>query len=160
MPDVYTLSFYMFAILTALSSVLVFLQRKLVHAVLALTMAFSMSAVLFLVLNQTFVALLQLLVFVGGLSTYLMVSLANEEKGRRYIRISFFIPIVIALSIWFAYFAQLSLHSETASGSSMDATFSVAIAQYYPLFYGIAALLFAAAFGSVLFIKKFSRLVT
>ena len=160
MADVYALSFYLFAALTVLSSVLVFLQRKLVHAVLALTTAFSMSAVLFLIMGQPFIALLQLLVFVGGLSMYLMVSLANEEKGRRYIRVSLFIPIVIVLSVLLLYFAHLSVASAAISGSSMDSTFAAAMAQYYPLFYGILALLFSAALGSVLFIKKFSRLVT
>ena len=120
--QIYTFSFYLFAVLTVLASLLVFVQRKLVHAVLALTTAFSASAILFLILNQPFIALLQILVFVGGLSTYLMVSLSNEEKNRRYFRMGFFIPVVVVLSIWFYYFAQLSLSTAELSGSSINPT--------------------------------------
>lgn len=143
-----------------LSSLFVFFQRKLVHAVLALTMAFSSSSMLFLVLNQPFIALLQLLVFVGGLSTYLMISLSNEEKKAKYLRLALFVPLVVVLTVWFYFFAQMAFTAYTFVGGSINNTFAMALENYYPLFFIFAVLLFATALGSVLFIKKLTKLVT
>lgn len=154
------IAFYIFGALTILSSIFVFLQRKLVHAVFALTMAFASSSMLMLIIGQPFIALLQLLVFVGGLSTYLMVSLANEEKGKRYLRLGIFVPIVIILVVWFFFFAQLAIGASVLGSSNINMTFTAALQQFYPLLYMVVVLLFASALGSVLFIKKFAKLVT
>lgn len=158
--DVYTISFCILAGLAALSAIYIFVQRKLVHAVLALMVAFGSSAVLFLLLDQPFIALLQTLVFIGGLSTYLMVSLAAEERGKAYLRMSFFIPLAIVFSAWLCFFAQMSVASATFSATAMSLTFAAALKQYYLLLYIVVVLLFAAVTGSVLFVKKFAKPVT
>ena len=74
-------SIVLFAIaaFTIISAAWVFLSRKLMHSVIALTIAFTGSASVFALLGQAEMALLQLFVFVGGLSTYLIVAVAAEE---------------------------------------------------------------------------------
>ncbi|MEM3839061.1 MAG: hypothetical protein QXF01_00560 [Candidatus Micrarchaeaceae archaeon] len=151
----------LFLVLTALFGAMVFLQRRLVHSILALTAAFTMSALLFAIIGQQFIALLQLLLFVGGFSTYLMVSLANETKGRRYIRLAYFIPLAVILAIMLCYFAFVSVPPAASLGTQpISATFPEALAEYYPIFYLMIALLFSAGIGSALFLKKFVKLVS
>ena len=90
-----TLDIYVFIALAALAviaSIFIFLQKRLIHAVLFLAIVFVSSSIIFLLLGQTLIAVLQMLIFVGGLSTYLIVAVATEEKGANLISIKWLQP--------------------------------------------------------------------
>ena len=70
---------YAFVVLSAILiffALMIFKSKRLLHAVLALTGVFFMSSVVLLLLGQPLAALLQLVILVGGMSTYLIVAVA------------------------------------------------------------------------------------
>ena len=60
--------YVLISVFAVISALLVFVFKKLLHAALALTVTFLASALLFAAIGQTFIGLLQILIFVGGLS--------------------------------------------------------------------------------------------
>ncbi len=71
------------AAFTVASGMMMFLNKKLLHSVLFLALAAIGSSLIFIYISQTLVALLQLLVFVGSLCTYLIVVVAMEDEGNQ-----------------------------------------------------------------------------
>ncbi|MCL5419615.1 MAG: hypothetical protein M1354_01915 [Candidatus Marsarchaeota archaeon] len=158
MFGIYTVAFLSLAAVTVASSLAIFIFKRLMHAVLALTSVFLGSALIILLLGQPIVALLQLFIFVGGLSTYLMVAIAAEEKSA-YISMASFIPVAVGLSLALLFFTSRAVAAVPDAGSSMAQTFPSAFQEYYPVLFAVVLLLSAAAVGSVLFIRKFIKLV-
>lgn len=158
MLDLY--AFYAVAAITVVSALFVFIERKLMHAVVALSSAFFGSALLFFLLGQTMIALLQLLVFVGGLSTYLTVAIAAEEKKARMIRLPVFFAAAAAISagMWLLLSGYLPQTASNAGTSFLSASAS-ALQYSYPVFYVIAVLLFGATISGVMILKRLGRLV-
>lgn len=155
------LQFYLFAMASALSlgaALAVFFSRRLLHSVLALTIAFIGSSAVFLVLGQAFIALLQLFIFVGGLSTYLVVAIAAEETkagpeaGR-------FIPLLVVVALGISVvLARITTPTARHANGFVSAAGS-AFSAYYPVLIALALLLFSAVLGSVMIIKRFMRLI-
>lgn len=146
------------ALLTIASAVLIFAQSRLLYAALALALAFLGSAFVFLLLNQVLIALLQLFIFVGGLSTYLIVAVATEEKGKKLINRPYFAiaAILITASLIFSF----SIWGQGTPASNNFLTLATAaFGAGYVLLYALMLLLFSATIGTVLLIRKFVKLV-
>jgi NADH-quinone oxidoreductase subunit J len=65
--DLYVIFFYFFALLTVISAFVVVFARNIVHAAFALMFTFFGVAALYVLLYADFVAVTQLLVYVGGI---------------------------------------------------------------------------------------------
>lgn len=157
MLDIYL--FYAIAALTVISSLFIFVQRKLIYAVIALTAAFLGSSLLFLLLGQTLVAMLQLIVFIGGLSTYMIVAVSSEEKNSKMIKLPIFaivfVLLLVGLSLTLGYVPS---QSQNNAPSFLNAA-SSAFQSQYPTLYLIVIMLFAITISGTLIIKKFVRLI-
>jgi len=69
---IYTLCFYLFAIITVFSGIMVISSRNPVHSVLYLILAFFNSAGLFVLLGAEFVAMILVIVYVGAVAVLFM----------------------------------------------------------------------------------------
>jgi NADH:ubiquinone oxidoreductase subunit 6 (subunit J) len=146
------------AIIAVAPGVALFLQKKLIHSVVFLAIAAAASTLIFLYLDQVLVALLQLLVFVGGLSTYLIVAIAAEEKQVKLTsRVRFLLATVMIAAVLSALL--LSLPAGVAAGNDFSSVAQASFSDYFALLLIAVLLIFASAVGSVLVIKKFARLV-
>ncbi len=156
--DVVYLAVLLFTVGSALA---VFISGRLVHSVMALAAAFAGSALLFFSMGQPFIALLQFFVFVGGLSTYLMVALAAEERESAHHKNIYLVLLAVILGLGF-YTLMGGTGFSAASGSSQN-IFMLSVESlfsgYMPFLYMIALLLGAGAIGSVIVIRSFIRLV-
>lgn len=153
--------FVAISLLAAASAIALFASKRLLHAVLALTIAFMSSALLFLYLGETFIALLQLFVFVGGLSTYLVVAVAAESARGKF-EFYIFIPLAVIFAIGLSGIAVssgLSSQEPLMPASFISASIA-ALTTYYPVLGMLLLLLFSAVIGSILIIRKSVRLVT
>jgi len=65
--DLYVLFFYFFALLTVISAFVVVFARNIVHAAFALMFTFFGVAALYVLLYADFIAVTQILVYVGGI---------------------------------------------------------------------------------------------
>lgn len=157
MLDVYV--FYAVAVLTILSAMAMFAQRKLIHAVAAITAAFVGSALVFFLLGQTLIGILQLLIFVGGLSTYLIVAVATEEKNTKMIRLPVFAVVTVVMLIGLSSIAIYLPQSAQDNGPSFLTQAFSAFKSDFLILYMLVILLFSVTIAGTLVIKKFARLI-
>ncbi len=149
--------FVIIALFTVGSSIAIFVEKKLLHSVLALTMAFLGSALIFISLGQTLVALLQLFVLVGGLSTYLIVAVASDENKREINLSGFFVALAV-LGIAMSIFSQSSVLSILYDNSFIN-SMALVFSNYYIVFYILVFMLLSTTIGSILVLRKFVKLI-
>ena len=156
MFDTGFIGFAVFAVFTAGAALAVFFQRSLMRAVAALALSFVGSAVVFYTIGQGLLALLQLLVFVGGLSTYLIIAVSSEHRefGNRIALVALAVIFAAGLSIML-----LGMQNFQQGDANVSGYVATAFSQYWPMLFIIALALFGAAMASVLVIRRFVRLV-
>jgi NADH-quinone oxidoreductase subunit J len=78
--------FYFFALLTVVSAFVVLLTKNVIHAVLALLGVFLGVAALYIFAGADFIAVSQLIVYVGGVLVLMLfgVMLTNKEIGKNF----------------------------------------------------------------------------
>jgi NADH-quinone oxidoreductase subunit J len=79
--DFFTIVFYFFAVLTVATAGIVVFSRNIVHAAFALLFTFSGVAGLYVLLMADFIAITQMLVYVGGILVLILfgVMLTNRQ---------------------------------------------------------------------------------
>ena len=100
---IYTLCFYLFAIVTVFSAIMVISSRNPVHSVLYLILAFFNSAGLFVMLGAEFVAMILVIVYVGAVAVLFMfvvmmldIDYSELRKGfQKYLPIGGLIGLVL-----------------------------------------------------------------
>jgi NADH:ubiquinone oxidoreductase subunit 6 (subunit J) len=148
-----------FIAVTLAPAALMFFERKLMNAVICLGISALGSSLLFLYLGQTLVGLLQLFVFVGGLSTYLVIAMASEERHAAMLSRGRFVMAAIVVAAVLSLLLNGISSSQTQTGNSFVSSAEAAFVGQYALIYAAAFLVFATAAGSVLVMKRFSRMV-
>lgn len=149
----------------ALAAILVFFaamileSRRLIRAVLALTGVFFMSSLIILLLGQPLVALLQLIILVGGMSTYLIVAVAAEHGHEE--SVSGWVFALLFVLLFAALMPLVLVESGGIVSGSGNFLASAAndFSSYTYLFFLIALLVAASAIGSVVLIKRVVRLI-
>ncbi len=152
------IAFYAVSVFTIAVALLVFAARSLLRAVVALTLVFFGSSLVMLLLGQSFFAMLQLLIFIGGLSTYLLVAVGSEARKIGRVNLKFFAAMLVA-AIAFLYALLAYIPEGSFRGISMLGYVPEAIAQYYMVMYVIVVLVFSVAIASILLIRRISKLV-
>ena len=157
---------YLFIAITVVPAILIFFERKPLHSVICLAVSEAGSSLIFVYLGQTLVALLQLFVFVGVLSAYMMIAAASEEKqavapsGRARHWIKFFAAALAVAAVLSLVLDGIGAgHQPAPAGNSFSSSAEIAFGSEYSLLFASIFLLFAAAAGSVLVIRRFSKMV-
>lgn len=116
---VYPIVFFFYAFLLVFAAVLVITLRNPVHAVLCLVLAFFASAVLWMLLQAEFLALVLLFVYVGAVMTLFLfvVMMLNIDLSRTREQFVRFVPIgviVLVLLVGLLIYAFLPRQFELA----------------------------------------------
>jgi NADH-quinone oxidoreductase subunit J len=155
-----------FAILT---SILMVTRRNPIHSALLLVLTFLLTAVLFLLLRNPFIAIIQVLVYAGAvmmLIVFVIMLLELKSELRSALRVSFskgaavFTVLVILLCLFFA----VSREPKGASGEytsemvsqlgSIKVVGKLLLTDYLLPFEIISILLLAAIVGAVVLAKQ------
>jgi len=148
-----------FIVITLAPAVLMFLEKKLLNSVICLAVSAVGSSLLFLYLGQTLVALLQLSVFVGGLSTYLVVAVASEEKRAGMLGRAKFFVAMVAVGAGLSLVLNGISFTQQQTANNFASSAEIAFGSQYALLYAASFLVFATAAGSVLVLRRFSKMV-
>jgi len=154
--------FICISLFTLGSAVVTLVSKRLIRAAIALAFSFIGSSFIFLILQQSVLAMLQLFVFVGGLSTYLIIAVASESKASKNISLRNLVAAIVALFIVFSFIIYKFAYVNTSTGiynGSFVGSAGIAIAHYYALLGIIIFLPFASAIGSILLIKRLVKVV-
>jgi len=106
---IYTLCFYLFAIITVLSAFMVISSRNPVHSVLYLILAFFNSAGLFILLGAEFIAMIMVIVYVGAVAVLFMFVVMMLDIDFSELRRGFQKYLLIGGLIGLVLLAELAL---------------------------------------------------
>lgn len=151
----YVVLLVILALLEITSALLIFVFKDILHTVLALSALFVFNSAMFLVLNQPFLALLQLFIMVGGVSTYVFVGVASPSFSKfRNTNLGLFAVIYVALFL--LLLSRLSQASPilTEQNALTGPLIAQSLGQNAGMLYLIAIMLFGSGFGSIVLMKK------
>jgi NADH:ubiquinone oxidoreductase subunit 6 (subunit J) len=150
--------------LIIIASVLVFLLRDVLHVAVFLTIVFLLNSLLFLELQQTILALIQLFIMVGGVSIYLFVGVASASYSK--FRYTNKIPLVVVSLALFSVMAYGAYSNSPGgfSGSQINSTVNVysssqlvsSFSSSYTIvsLYTVVIMLSLLALGAILLLNK------
>ncbi len=152
-----------FCTLLLISSAGVFITRRLLRSVVLLAVLSIIIAVIFALLGQALIGILQLIIFIGGLSTFFIVAFGSEpERALRKhegIFVGEFLAFAIAFGLLLIYaFVKFIPNEQVAESSFMQSVVS-AFSQYYLFFYFLSIFVFLISFGSLLVIRRLLKVV-
>lgn len=121
--NVYDIIFYLFALITVLSALLVVTSKNIVHSAFYLLFTFFGVAGLYALLGADFIAVVQLLVYVGGILILLIfgVMLTNKitnieiKSGTIYV-----LPAVIGVGVFWGALTSIMYSTNWKINPSSD----------------------------------------
>ncbi|MDE1869168.1 MAG: hypothetical protein KGH60_04370 [Candidatus Micrarchaeota archaeon] len=152
---VYAPIFFALAAIEIILIALIFVFKDVLHSVLALSMAFFFNSVLFLALGQPLLALIQLFIMVGGVSTYVFVGVASISFSNfRHTRFAALAGLSVAAFLILSY-KMLSVQLPEAQANVFAInSIGPAISSNVALFYVILFMVFSVSLGSILLLKR------
>ena len=153
---VYFALFMLLSLLELASLVLAFFLRDTLHAVLSVSVAFLVSSLLFLVMEQPLIALVQMFVMVGGIATYLIVGVTSVDVPRsRHTNPAVLALLAIALFAAVYYYSVAGIAFSSVQGNLLS---SQAVAQdlssNMALLYTLSLMLFGIGIGTIVLLRK------
>ncbi len=112
MMDLASILFWIFAIVTVIAALLVVGLHNIVHSALALIVVFAMAAGIYVLLNAEFIAIVQILIYVGAVTILILFALMlthiagvprTNPTNRQWL-IAFVICVLVGATIVFAEF--------------------------------------------------------
>jgi len=143
--------------LELISIILIFIFKDILHSVLALSASFLVNSIIFFLLGQPLIALLQLFIMAGGVSTYMFVGVASISYSKfRHTSYSAIIVLSVLSFLLYSYntmnLSFTNLQQNTVSNDTISNTLSSGIG----IIYIIAFMLFSIGIGSIVLLKKIS----
>lgn len=115
------------AALIVIGTVLIFVLKDVLHVAVALSFVFLINSLVFLLVNQPLLAVIQLFIMIGGVSVYLFVGVAaasfSHFKYTNYITLA---AVAIALFAVMAYGAYNTGTLGLAQGQTLANSYSAA----------------------------------
>jgi NADH:ubiquinone oxidoreductase subunit 6 (subunit J) len=150
---------FLVSIAVALGGALfIFRAREMSHAMVGFLSVAVAGAAFLALLGLPLLALLQLFIMVGGVSTYLFVGVSSESLSK-FRHTSF--PILVVLAIGLSavpIYKVLTLGSSGTQVSTLGSgALSASIGANLTLFYMLAIALFGIGIASIVMMKSFKR---
>src|SRR5262245_1481967 len=117
------IAFWVLSLLALVSALMVAFVRDLIHAVLFLVLSFVGVAGLYITLSADFVAVVQVLIYVGAISVLMLFAILLTPRSARDNRpVSFAAPIAVVAGLVGAViiFATLDTNWHEASSNPFD----------------------------------------
>ena len=153
-------AFYVLATLTLVSALMVAMVRDLIHAVLFLILSFIGVAGLYITLSADFVAVVQVLIYVGAVSVLMLFAiLLTPRSGRDNSAVSFKAPISLIAGLVGATIVFVALKTDWAKAEDgrFETTASEigrALLDPYILVFEVASvLLLVAMVGAIILVR-------
>jgi NADH:ubiquinone oxidoreductase subunit 6 (subunit J) len=152
---VYLPLFVAVALLEVLSALLIFVFKDILHAVLALSAMFIFNSAIFLVLAQPLLALLQLFIMVGGVSTYAFVGVAAGSYSRfKHTDLLVFAGLVIIVTLTIYLKAGQAGVTASQQNTISKNLIAITLSNDAGMLYMATALLFGTGLGSIILMRK------
>lgn len=151
----YVALFIILALLEILSAILMYVFKDILHTVLALSFLFILNSAMFLVMNQPFLALLQLFIMVGGVSTYIFVGVGSVGYSK-FKNTNYNILVVVYIVIFLLFSAKMVQTGPIIAEQNplTNQLLSQSIGNNVGLLYIMGIMLFGVGLGSIMLMRK------
>ncbi len=162
MPDLNNILLYVFMGLCGLSALFIMFTKNILYAAIALMITFLSMAVIFIFLGAEFVAITQILVYVGGILILLVfgIMLTNKTGTNKVISLTYnkVLGFVASGALFIILFKGITLANFSALGWNKDSTLlepsissfgKILMTDYVIAFEIIGLLLLLALIGAV-----------
>ncbi len=147
--------FLAIAALEVASVIAVYTLRDILHAAIALASVFFANSLLFLLMGQDLLAILQLFIMIGGVSTYIFVGVASPSfshfKHTSYIRLAVVAALLSAALLYPLLSAGFSVG---APNQLSQGSISASLSSSVEYLYFITIFVFAVSIGAVIALRK------
>lgn len=152
---IYLALFAIVSILGVVLAALVFAFKDILHSAVALSGVFLINSLLFIALGQPLLAVIQLFIMIGGITTFIFVGVASATYSHfKYTRLVglailwavFFVIIVVPLTGVQFNGQQSNVFGSSSIGGSLGASVG--------LFYIMLFVMFGVSLGAILLLKK------
>lgn len=153
----YVALFIVLAVLEILSATLIFMFKDILHAVLGFSLVFVFNSALFFVLQQPFLALVQLLIMVGGVSTYVFVGVGSASYSK-FKHTNYTILAISYAAIFLTFIYKLTTVTVVVPEANLlsSEVMAQAFTSNIGFLYAITGMLFAVGFSSIIIMRKLS----
>ena len=154
-------SLVLFAVLsigTIVSALAIFAEKSVFKSALALAITLFLVSMAFVLLGQPVLAVIQLFVLVGGLSTYTIVAVASETRSHQY-RLGIRTAVIVFVVVFAVMSAAIlpSILQFTTPGASFYQASAEALTYYGPAIYISVIFMFSVSAGSIIIIKRYIK---
>ena len=157
-------AFYVLAIVTLGSAMMVAVVRDLIHAVLFLILSFIGVAGLYITLSADFVAVVQVLIYAGAISVLILFAvLLTPQSSRNNAAVSFKAPLSVLAGLVGAVIVFVALRTEWAQVEddgrfeTTAAEIGTALLDPFVLVFEVAAVvLLVAMIGAIILVRPSS----
>ncbi len=126
--DLATVLFWIFAALIVVAALLVVSLRNIVHSALALIVVFAMAAGIYVLLNAEFIAIVQILIYVGAVTILILFALmltriAGQQRTNptnRLWPVAVIICALVGATIIYAEVASSHAIATTGNGAGQN----------------------------------------
>ena len=159
-------AFWVLSAITVGASLAVFLSRNLIHAVIFLVLAFLGMAGLFLTLSADFIAVAQVLIYVGAIAILMVFAVmltplaARDNANTLYVAPGVVAGVLFAAGVAFVAidvdWAQLRGEALDAAafGTTVGAVGDALLGRYLLAFEVVSVLLLAALIGAIVLVRE------
>ena len=157
--DAVVIAFWLMALLTLVSALMVGLVRDLIHAVLFLILSFVGVAGLYITMSADFVAVVQVLIYAGAISVLMLFSiLLTPRSARDNAPVSYSAPIasLAILTAFVLIFAAVETnwtHASNGFGSTAREIGNALLDPYVLPFEIASVLLVVAMVGAIILVR-------
>lgn len=141
------------AVLEVSAAVAVFAFRDTLHSIIAITAIFALNSVVFLILQLPLLAVLQLLIMVGGVATYLFIGAASASFSKFSHTCAYALGMLSVTIFALLAYPLLSTTFTEQSNLFGQAQISMLVSNY-PMLYLLAFSAFGIAMGSIIILKR------
>lgn len=139
-------------------SFLIFLFKNILYIIISLSFLFILNSILFLFLNQPLLAVIQLLITIGGISTYMFIGVSSAElPDFKFTNFTKFLLFAFLIFIIMIYPIKSIIFTNNNQNILSNQVIANNLSVQVPNFYIIAIVLFGISIASILLLKELNN---
>ncbi|MEM0106925.1 MAG: hypothetical protein QXD11_00765 [Candidatus Micrarchaeaceae archaeon] len=151
--------FAFIAFFEVFSAGLIYKFKSIMHAAIALSFLFMLNSLMFVLLNQNLLAVLQFFIMIGGVSAYIFIGVGSDKTIIKNSNILYLFVFSLLIFLAFFYLQSKMAFPTQQSNSIINTSLNMTQASNYaainlPFYYVIAFILFNIMLASVILLKK------
>jgi NADH-quinone oxidoreductase subunit J len=152
---IYLALFAIVSVLGVILAALMFAFKDILHSAMALAGVFLVNSLLFIALNQPLLAVIQLFIMIGGITTFIFVGVASATYSHfKYTKLGWLGLLWLVFFIAIAFPLTKIQFNGQLSNIFGPSNVAISLGSSVGLFYIMLFVMFGVSLGAILLLKK------